>query len=351
MKASIIIPAYNAVSLLPRAILSVTETPPPFDYEILVIDDGSKDDTASVTRSLAEKNAAIRLISQENAGPAAARNRGILEARGEYILFLDSDDSFYPNAVEKAVLAAEKENATLLIFGFSVVNEKGEVPYGYPDARLFTTEEKKKHLAPLYGTNMLNQVWGKVFRRDFLVKEKILFPHTRWGEDRLFFFTALEKAERILVMKESLYRYIQQKDSLISRFQKDKGDICLLIHQRITALAEGFGPLTEEEEKIFSYMYIKSLLSVFATLYAPSARLSGKEKRAFVKGVLSQEAISKVKDFPDTCGRSFRILAAVVKTRSVNLNLFAAFGVRLLSRLLPEVFRRAKHALNEEKGK
>ena len=152
-------------------------------------------------------------------------------------------------------------------------------------------------------------------------------------------------------MKESLYRYIQQKDSLISRFQKDKGDICLSIHQRITALAEGFGPLTEEEEKIFSYMYIKSLLSVFATLYAPSARLSGKEKRAFVKGVLSQEAISKAKSFPDTCGRSFRILAAVVKTRSVSLNLFSAFGVRLLSRLLPEVFRRAKHALNEEKGK
>lgn len=350
MKASIIIPAYNAEAFLEKAVSSVMNPKPAFDFEVLVINDGSRDQTRSLAISLAETYGNVRLIDQENSGPSAARNRGISEAKGEYLLFLDSDDAFLPGAVEKAVNTAQAAEADVLIFGYSVVNEKGEVPYGYEDMILSCAEEKKQHLAALYGANMLNQVWGKVFRRELLVKEGILFPDTRWGEDRLFFFSVLEKAERWAVKKESLYRYIQQKDSLISRFQADKAKICERIHERISELSLLFGERTEQEKEIFSYMYIKSLLSVFATLYSPACPLSFGEKRAFVKEVLSQKQIGEAKAFPPTCGTSFRILAAVLKTRSATLNLLAAWGVRVLSRLLPEVFRKAKHALNENKG-
>ncbi len=346
MKASIIIPAYNAEAFLEGAVRSVTDFPPSFPYEILIVDDGSRDNTAQIAEALAEKNGAIRLIRQENGGPSAARNRGIREAKGKYILFLDSDDAFLPHAVEEAVTGAEKAEAPLLIFGYSVVNEKGSFSYGYRDLILRTPQDFKEHLAPLYGANMLNQVWGKVILRELLVKENILFPHTKWGEDRLFFFQALEKTESLCVMQKSLYRYIQQKDSLISRFQPDKAEICHEIHRRILSLAEKNGPLEEREKEIFSYMYIKSLLSVFATLYAPHCPLSGKEKRAFVRSVLASELIPEAKKYPPECGKSFRILARAVQSRSVTLNLALAFLVRVASRALPELFRRAKHGMN-----
>lgn len=131
---SIIIPTYNRRFLLPKTLESVLEQTDP-DWECLVVDDGSEDNTADFVRSLTEKR--LRYFYQDNQGPAAARNTGLREARGAWIAFLDSDDWWEPNKLERFSGAIKQ----------------------YPDIRIFHSEEiwfkngrrhnpKRKHQKP-----------------------------------------------------------------------------------------------------------------------------------------------------------------------------------------------------------
>ncbi|MBR3837241.1 MAG: glycosyltransferase family 2 protein [Clostridia bacterium] len=348
MKASIIIPAYNAEGFIEGALRSVTQTPPPFDYEILVVDDGSTDGTGALLERLSGELPSLRILRRENAGPAAARNTALREARGDYILFCDSDDTFTPHAVEQAVTLCEEKSADLLIFGFNVVQKGESIPYHHKAAELFSKEALGEALASLYRANMLNQVWGKVFSRRLISENHLQFPQELWGEDRLFFFSILEKAERVAVSPLCLYNYVQQEGSLISRFLPEKPQVCRKIHLRILALAESLGKIEPQSEEVYSYMYLKSLLSAFSTLFSPSCSLSFREKRQYVKEALLQKELGEIRRLPRDAGLSFKILSKILFTRSATLNLAAAWGIHSLSRLSPALFRKAKHAYNKK---
>lgn len=347
MKASVIIPAFNAAGEIERAIRSVCIPAPDFPYEILVVDDGSEDGTPQVLETLKSLFPFLRVIRQENSGPAAARNRGISEATGEYLLFLDSDDAFVEGGFSRGVKAMEESGAELLIFGFSLVQGGKASSYQYPETVLSDEADYRTHLAPLYCANMLNQVWGKVFRRELLLREALSFPDEMWGEDRLFFFSALEKSVTVRVIPDVLYEYIQKEGSLISRFLSEKPEICRRIHGRIRDLAKAKGALDEEGEKRYAYMYFKSLFSCMTGLFSPSCPYGQREKRRYVKKLLSQKEIGEATEFPPEAGRAFSLLASVLKGGSVTANLLAAWGVHAASRVLPELVRKEKHAYNK----
>ncbi len=347
MKASVIIPAYNAKNYIKTVIDSLLVAPPSFDFEILVIDDGSTDGTDQFLQNLAHEHSNLHYFVQKNAGPAAARNLGIQKARGDYLLFCDSDDAVLPHALERAVSACEESGADLLIFGYRVVQEGEEFDYSYPEATLLEQEDWKEHLARLYRANMLNQVWGKVFSARLIREHQLEFPLELWGEDRLFIFSVLEQAKKVAVIPDPLYRYIQQKNSLISRFIPNKADVCVRAHRAVTALAEKKGAGSKEADEIFAYMYVKSLLSVLATLYSPSCNLTVGQKRRFVKEVLSQPEIGLLGAAPKSAGKSFALLFALVKSKNVTLNLLAAWGMKFISRTLPGLFRKQKHIYNK----
>jgi len=347
MKVSVIIPAYQAAGYLETCLLPLVENPPELDYEILVVDDGSKDETFEVASRLARRFPVIRPLRQENGGPASARNFGIRHACGKYLVFCDSDDRMSAREIGQAVAAAEERECDLLIFGYRILRDEQSFDYCYPNTEIFSSEALKEHLIPLYRANMINQVWGKVFRADFIREEAICFPDEMWGEDRLFLFSVLQKAKRVRVISDCLYGYVQQKNSLISRFLPGKALACQKIHREIFSLCRSLGDVSPQEEDFLSYMYVKSLLSVFATLFAPGCPLSHREKRLFVKEVLAQEDLNEVKGFPPSCGKSFSILARIVLSRSVSANLLAAWGMKTVSRVLPGLFRRAKHAYNK----
>lgn len=344
-RVSVIIPVYNGEKEIETAVRSAVEEEAQFPTEIIVVDDGSADGTVERVARLAEEYPFVRLIVQENAGPAAARNRGIREAKGDYVLFLDSDDAFLPGAVRRAVLAAEGKD--LAVFGY-VLEQDGEgVPYRMEDT-LLSEDDHWEKLGELYRRNLMGQVWAKVFSTRFLKEEGILFPERMWGEDRLFLFEALEKAKTVAVYSMPVCRYIQRKGSLVSRFLHDKAAICLEIDEALHRLADKKGVRDEENEKVFSYMYVKSLISSFATLFSENCPLSFREKRDFVKKALEQKEIPPQSSYPASCGTGFRALAFLARTGSPTLNLFAAWGVWRISRALPRLFRRAKHAYNKK---
>ena len=127
---SVIIPAYNAQQLIARTLMSVLNQ----TYrhlEVWVVDDGSRDRTAEIVQAIAKQDDRVRLLQQPNAGVASARNLGIRSARGEFIALIDSDDLWYPDALEKLVAQFQRSLPTVgVIYAWSVDIDEHDRPIG-----------------------------------------------------------------------------------------------------------------------------------------------------------------------------------------------------------------------------
>src|SRR5688500_15899095 len=135
-KVSVVIPCYNQARFLGEAIQSVLSQGYTH-FEIVVVDDGSRDGTEGVASGYASEDARVRLISQENRGLAAARNRGLAEARGEYVVFLDSDDRLVGGALEVGVRELEAHPECAFVSGICrKITADGSVVPGWEQFRV-----------------------------------------------------------------------------------------------------------------------------------------------------------------------------------------------------------------------
>ncbi|MCR5484734.1 MAG: glycosyltransferase, partial [Clostridiales bacterium] len=121
---SVIIPVYNGEKYLGECLESITKQTAFDRLEVITVDDGSTDKTPEICGAYSEKYKNIRVIRTKNSGVSAARNRGIAEASGEFIAFVDSDDRLYPEMYERLITAARKTNADIAVCGYL---------YQYPD--------------------------------------------------------------------------------------------------------------------------------------------------------------------------------------------------------------------------
>lgn len=223
---SIIIPVYNRENSISKAIDSVLKQSYEH-WELILIDDGSKDRTKEVCQRYANKDTRVRYFYKENGGVCTARNMGLDKAQGTYILFLDSDDIFVENAFSAiADGVAKYPQAEMVCFGY-VSGENTWIPIIDGDQPFLNKEQIHKLILPthinIYSQEknfLANFVWNKCYRQDFLQKNKIRFDENRktW-EDGLFVVNCLDNAESISVMPEALHLGCNvQVDHLSSRF-------------------------------------------------------------------------------------------------------------------------------------
>lgn len=245
MKFSVIIPCYNCVDTLEVTVRSIRVSGLT-DYEILLIDDGSADGTAAICDRLSMEYTEIRCIHQENAGVSAARNRGINEAQGDYIWFVDADDTVDAEALAHAAQLAAAQQPDMLIFGMSFDyyhngkryrRENFLLPYNgmLPQKRL------KESFQEFYNCNALTPVWNKFIRRNLLTTHGVRFHEDMiLMEDYLFVLELLPHCETICCLQEPVYRYRQAED--------EKGAYRRL--QRIPDLAAYIKPFEQSIEKL-----------------------------------------------------------------------------------------------------
>ena len=340
-RLTVIMPAYNAqkyIAASARSVLSQSFE----DLELIVIDDGSRDNTAAVLAELAARDSRLRPVTVQNGGPAAARNRGIAEMRPgtEFVLFIDADDELSPGALDRALKGAES-GAELVLFGYTIVDANGrETLYGEPE-QLLSREALGEAFPRLYKANLLNQAWAKLYRADLLTgPEAPRFQDYRWGEDRLFVFDCLERVKTVCVLPQSGYRYVMHPgESLISRYYDKKFHVCLTADEKAEALAAAFGVT---DQAALRYMFAKSVFSCITTLFSASCTLSGAEKRAVVKEILENDRVRR-RCRDTAAGLPTESLCAVLRTGSVSLNLLAFRMVALAGEALPGLFIRLKH--------
>ena len=217
MRVSVIIPVYNMPSV--RICVDQLYCCLSDKDEIILVDDGSKDDTGSVCDSLAGKYSRVRVVHQKNQGAAAARNRGIAEASGRLIMFMDADDRILPGMIERAAEVFSGPQAPdLLLFGHSACYYRGlkltrKEIRRIPADGVVTMQDIAKQLYNFFVCNALSPVWNKVFRKDILEETGLLLNSSMTVyEDLDFTLRYLAHCQSIYCMNRTGYCYrIQEK--------------------------------------------------------------------------------------------------------------------------------------------
>lgn len=217
MTFSVIIPCYNCVKTLEATVNSIRACGLT-DYEILLIDDGSADGTAKLCDTLCVRYPELRCVHQENAGVSAARNRGIDEAQGEYLWFVDADDTVDAGALSRAADTIARQQPDMLLFGMSFdYYHRGKlyrrdklVP---PCEGSLSLEQLKKRFEKFYECNALTTACNKFMRRDILIQSGVRFHEDMiLMEDFLFVLELLPYCKNIYSLPEAIYRYRQAED-------------------------------------------------------------------------------------------------------------------------------------------
>ena len=210
---SVVIPVYNAEKTIAKCIDSVLAQTYQ-EFEILLIDDGSTDNSGTICQDYANKDARIRYIKKENGGVSTARNRGIDEAKGEYITFIDSDDWFENNTLETLLSAARKHSADLVIPRTRMVfcKPNGEFEkdvYNDDDFDLVVTKdeivdsfEKLRQSWALYST------CGRLYKKSLLIQNNVYFDTTvKVLEDLCFNLNYIEHIDSLSHISDVLYNF------------------------------------------------------------------------------------------------------------------------------------------------
>lgn len=340
-KVSVIIPAYNAAAEISRAVKSVLGQTHRA-LELIVVDDGSKDDTAAVLAELSRGEPHMRYISIQNSGPAAARNRGLeaISSDADFVMFADADDYLAPDAIEYALAAAAAQQAELVLMGFTIENPDGSRRDYFEPRAVYDSSTIGDALPRLYRANMLNQVWAKLFSARLIRDGALRFQDYRWGEDRLFIFDCLERATKVAVLPECKYFYVMHEgESLISRFYEHKLAACCLADSRMQQLCRRF---RTADDSSCRYMFVKSIFSCMTNMFSPSCPLDYRGKRAYVCGILQNEQVQQ-RSRAVFGGRAVQLMCAVMHTRCVWLNMLMFRAVAFTGRHAPALFMRLKH--------
>ena len=197
-------PAYNAEVTCEKSIKSVLNQTYK-DFELIIVNDGSKDKTEEKCKQLTEGFDNVRVITQENQGVSTARNTGIQNATGKYIAFIDSDDEYKECFLEKMVNAAESEGVDMVLCGFSEKDGAKEHVLYIPKVCDSKKEYGNHLLQKVTGTSGLNPPWNKLYLRDKITSN--FNTKKQMGEDLEFVCTFIANADKVTCVPESLYYY------------------------------------------------------------------------------------------------------------------------------------------------
>ncbi|MFI3255666.1 MAG: glycosyltransferase [Eubacteriales bacterium] len=245
---SVVIAVYNSGKFLEQSIGTIL-VQSLVNFELILVDDGSTDDSLLLLEEFQRKDSRIKLISQENQGAGVARNTGMTVAQGKYILFLDSDDYFEPDMLEIMLAKAEETGADVTICRATCFDhETGqELPSDWLRKDKFLDRFKGRAVfSPAEMKDCLFQftygwAWDKLFRLDFVKGKKFEFSHSENSNDLLFVYQSLVTARKIAFLCDKLVHYRMKRSSSISgdaqewhQAERSLHEMCLLetyLHQ------------------------------------------------------------------------------------------------------------------------
>ena len=309
---SVIVPVYKAEKWICECAKSILEGSFS-DIELILVDDGSPDSSGKICDELAKADARVRVIHQKNAGVSTARNSGIAAACGEYIMFVDSDDTVDSDMLSVMHSAAISENADMVLSGIRYVYEDSgrivELPL--PDAVIDFPEGMDARYADISRSYGLSACATKLIRRSIVSDGKISFNAEFFIlEDGTFVSECLACCKRIVSLARIFYNYRKHEgESLMKRFNRNSVLSLENFVNKSEALIDSLG---EENRRLFYSQQFDLFWSFVNQIYSRTS-LAGKERLACVREYLSNGVAARISTGAVASSRSRRIQLFLVR--------------------------------------
>lgn len=215
---SIIVPVYNAERTIGRCIDSILNQEY-CDFELLLVDDGSTDNSGAICDAYAAKDSRVQVFHKENTGVSASRNLALNRAKGIYLQFLDSDDWITSDATSSLVRAMESTPCDMVISDFyRVVGERVSQKGDIDDDGMMSRENFAAHMMKNPADFYYGVLWNKLYRRDIVESHRLrMDPELSWCEDFMFNLEYIRHAQRFYALQVPIYYYVKTKGSLASQ--------------------------------------------------------------------------------------------------------------------------------------
>jgi len=319
---SVIVPVYKAESYLKKCVDSVLSQTMD-DIELILVDDGSPDSSGEICDSYALADERVRVIHRRNGGVSAARNDGIAAAKGEYILFVDSDDYIDKTMCEKlyaAIRSSGADTAGCAHYNLFPDGNSSVEPFPLPEGAYESGEIMDAIVRPLLkdrvGERIFNgYIWRYLFSRSIIAENGIKFSGA-YLEDELFLIEYFCCARKLAVVPEPMYYYYQNPNSVTKRYLSDFEKTFLASYEAKRALVKRYsigGVEGWENSTVWA-----GLLIAIGNEYAPGNPIPLRDKRRNVKALCSREpfksAIASGK--PRGAGRRKQIVIDLVSSKN-----------------------------------
>ena len=238
---SIIVPVYKVEKYLNKCINSILDQTYQ-NIEIILVDDGGKDKCPMICDEYAKIDQRVKVIHQENRGLSGARNVGIEMAKGEYLIFVDSDDTIEKTLVKDLYECAKKNNTPIAICGRRYVFEDGTIICKQPD-NIEKTFDFKDAIIEMNKFDLFDMsAWAKIYKHDIF--EKIRFPEGKLSEDYFIMYKLIELSGKVSYISKPLYNYMQ-RDNSISRNKNINHDFIEAAKKQLEDLEDKYPDLKE----------------------------------------------------------------------------------------------------------
>jgi glycosyltransferase involved in cell wall biosynthesis len=295
---SVIVAVYNTEKYLSKCVNSILKQTFS-NFELILVDDGSKDKSSRICDDFAKKNKRVKVIHQNNSGQTVARQNGFLKSRGKYCLIFDSDDWLEPDALERMHKAITENNADMVMFdGYFNYDDKSIVVRQQVRSGLYDKKQLKTELYPtmlysgrFYYFSVYAAMWNKLFKRELLEKNLLnVQTDIRIGEDGLTSFSSLLDSKRVFVMDNALlYHYRDNNISITRSYYKEQIDNALSLYMAYLKLNSDHLETYDLSEQI-EYYFLYNLKSIIIEEFFY------KHKKSFFKRYLYIRRILKIKD-------------------------------------------------------
>jgi glycosyltransferase involved in cell wall biosynthesis len=268
---SVVIPVYNAEDFIKDCIQSILQQDFK-DFEILLINDGSIDQSLNICREYKTLHSNVKVYTQENKGVSVARNLGIQNASGKYVTFVDSDDFVGTSFLSNFYAIVAKQEFDLVISGYTLYHKDKEVKVNDVNSEKLSTSKNliAEQIVFAEISTLLSGPFAKIFKNDILKNNKVLFDKKfQFGEDAIFNLTFLQHVESLYIINSKDYYYVQSdRDSLVKRrysFEKTNDYINTLTNLRLQTIKKfniidhRYFNFLKKEETLYKIVALQSI--------------------------------------------------------------------------------------------
>lgn len=288
---SIIIPVYNQEKLIGKCLQSVINQTHR-NLEIIVVDDGSTDESSKIIEEIAQADRRIKVHSIGNHGVSYARNLGIELSSGKYIHFVDSDDSVDSTIIERLLISINKSDSDLAICGYVKQGNKLDEKNTLVTSIEFNGNSKEflSKIDRFLEKNLIQGPCFKLYKRETIQKYNVRFPiDLSFGEDTLFVYDYLIHCNSVSSIPDPLYTVTSHERSLKSRVRLDKVDIYLRLYLKLKQIFDTNPSLNPT--RVISRFFCLSFVSSIKELYLPQANLTPKHRINSINRYINHEQI------------------------------------------------------------